>query len=722
MSLAIAVLLALLAAGASGPGVRAQRGVIAGEPAVTFTRDVAPILFANCATCHRPNGPAPFSLLSYDEARRRATQIAKVTADRVMPPWKPEPGLEPFVGERRLPDKDIASFKVWAETGATEGDPALLPPVPVFASNWQLGQPDLVIAMPEYTLRADGLDVFRNFVVRVPFDGMRYVRGFEFRAGSTAIHHANIRIDPTPGSRRLEEADPEPGYEGLILHSADYPDGFFLGWTPGQFAPFLPRRMAWRLNGGSDFVVQLHMRPTGKPEHLQPRLGLFFTSEAPSSTPAMLRLGRQNIDIPAGVSDYRSIDSYTVPVDVQVQAIQPHSHYRASRVQAKATLPDGSTRWLIRVPHWDFGWQDVYRYAAPFWLPAGTRIDTEYVFDNSAANPRNPISPPARAVWGFRSSDEMADVWLQVLTKSDADRVRLSEDFRPKATAEDAVGYEMQIGANPAYSALHDDVAVLYLELGRPELAVAHFEASLKLHPDSAVAFYNLGTALEAAARFDDAAAQYERAIAADPRYAAAHLNLGNMRLRAGRIGDALAEYSKSVDLAPANAEAHSNLGHVLATTGRVQEGIEHLQHAIQLRPSLPDAHFNLAEALLVSGQVPDAIRQFDEALTLRPDWRVCLIRFSWTLSTHPAAQPGDSDKAITLAARAVSLSNRTDAAAFDALAAAYARAQRFDEAISAASAALTIGERTLAPGDRDDIQKRRALYQTRRPYTQDIR
>ena len=125
-----------------------------------------------------------------------------------------------------------------------------------------------------------------------------------------------------------------------------------------------------------------------------------------------------------------------MPVDVQVQAIQPHSHYRASRVQAKATLPDGSTRWLIRIPRWDFGWQDVYRYAAPFWLPAGTRIETEYVFDNSSANPRNPISPPARAVWGFRSSDEMADVWLQVLTKSDADRVRLSEDFRPKATAE----------------------------------------------------------------------------------------------------------------------------------------------------------------------------------------------------------------------------------------------------------------------------------------------
>jgi tetratricopeptide (TPR) repeat protein len=214
----------------------------------------------------------------------------------------------------------------------------------------------------------------------------------------------------------------------------------------------------------------------------------------------------------------------------------------------------------------------------------------------------------------------------------------------------------------------------------------------------------------------------YERAIAADASYAAAHVNLGNMRLRAGRTEDALAQYRTAIALAPSNAEAHSNLGHVLASTGHVQDGIEHLKQAIQLRPVFPDAHFNLAEAQLVSGRVRDAIGEFEETLRQRPDWRVCLIRLSWTLSTHPAVPPEAPDKAIALAARAVELSSRTDAAALDALAAAYARAQRFDEAVSAASAALTIGERTLTPGDRDDIQQRRALYQARRPYTQDIR
>ena len=708
----------------SGPvsPLLAQRPASAIDRPVTFTEDVAPILFGNCVTCHRPDGAAPFSLTTYEDARRRATQIGNVTAERFMPPWKPETGLESFAGERRLSEQAIRTLRGWAEQGAPEGDRAHLPAVPTFAPGWQLGKPDLVIAMPEYTLRAEGLDVFRNFVVRVPFSGLRYVRGFEFRAGSTAVHHANIRIDPTPASRRLDAADAEAGYEGLILHSAEYPDGFFLGWTPGQFAPLAPKGMAWRLGGGSDFVVQLHMRPTGKPERIQPELGLFFTSDAPVSTPVMLRLGRQNIDIPAGASDYRSKDSYTLPVDAQVQAIQPHSHYRATRVDARATLPDGSTRWLVRIPRWDFAWQDVYRYESPFWLPAGTRIDTEYVFDNSPVNPRNPSSPPDRARWGFKSSDEMGDVWLQVLTKNEVDRIRLAEDFRPKATAEDAVGYEMQIAVNPAYSALHDDVAVLYLELGKPELAVTHFEASLKLHPGSATALYNLGTALEAAKRDNEATAAYEKAVLADPQYAAAHVNLGNMRLRQGNIDEALASYRTAVDLAPANAEAHANLGTALAATGRAREGIAHLQKALELRPSFVEARFTLAEAFVTAGEIRDAVGQFEQVLTLRPDWRVCLIRLSWTLSTHPSAPARNPDDAIKLAARAVDLTKASDASAFDALAAAFARAGRFDDAVAAASTALTIGERTLSADDRDEIRKRRALYQARRPYLQIIR
>ncbi len=222
-----------------------------------------------------------------------------------MPPWKPDPGFGDLAGERRLSDDAIATIDRWAKGGLVEGNPADLPPLPRFSAGWQLGEPDLVVPLPEYTLRADGADVFRNFVVTVPGTTTRYVRGFEFRPGSRAVHHANIRLDPTPASRRLDEADAAPGYEGMVLHSADYPDGHFLGWTPGQATPLASNDLAWRLAPGNDLVVQLHLQPTGKPEILKPSIGLYFSNEPPARTPAILRLGRQDINIEPGDAAYR---------------------------------------------------------------------------------------------------------------------------------------------------------------------------------------------------------------------------------------------------------------------------------------------------------------------------------------------------------------------------------------------------------------------------------
>jgi mono/diheme cytochrome c family protein len=251
---------------------------------VTFARDIAPILFRQCAPCHRPDGAAPFSLMTYDEARRRAGQIVEVTKSRYMPPWKPDAGVE-FVGERRLTDTDIAIIQRWVSGGLLDGNASDLPSPPRFTAGWQLGEPDLVLPFPEYILRADGADVFRNFVIPVPDTGARYVRAVEFRPGSRAVHHANIRVDPTSASRDLDASDPMPGYEGEILHSADYPDGYFLGWTPGQTAPLASHDIAWRLEAGSDLVVQLHLKPTGKPERIQP-------STEPRHPPGPFRLHR----------------------------------------------------------------------------------------------------------------------------------------------------------------------------------------------------------------------------------------------------------------------------------------------------------------------------------------------------------------------------------------------------------------------------------------------
>src|SRR5262245_258047 len=572
----------LVASGVSAASSAVTPSQTQADASVTFARDVAPILYRSCVPCHHDGGPGPFALVTYADTRRRAAQIVKVTESRAMPPWKPEPGV-PFAGERRLTEAQVRTLERWMNGGAPEGNRAELPPPPRVAPGWQLGAPDLVVTLPEYALRAGGADVFRNFVVPVPGEGPRFVRALEFRPGNAAVHHANIRVDPTRASRERDEADPAPGYEGEILRSADFPDGHFLGWTPGQAPPLPEDELAWRLEGGSDIVVQLHLRPTGKTERVQPAIGLYFTSRPPARLPAIVRLGRQDIGIAPGVANYTVKDQFVLPVDAELRAIQPHAHYRAKIVSAWATLPDGERRTLVAIKDWDFNWQDQYRFAEPFWLPAGTMLAMEYVFDNSSANPRNPDRPPQRVSWGWRSSDEMADVWIQMMTRSEADRARLVADARRKMAAEDIVGCETVIAREPNYAAVRNDAAMLYMELGQPQSALRHFEAVRQLQPQVAAASYNVAVALEALGRPKDAVPQYEMALRLDPSYSLAHNNLGSLLLADGRRDDARREYERAVASGPTNAEAHNNLGAVLIGSPDAPRAIELLQRAIAL-------------------------------------------------------------------------------------------------------------------------------------------
>ena len=340
---------------------------------VTFTPDVGPLLADRCGMCHHPNGSAPFSLLTYAAAHQRASVIASMTKRRLMPPWKSEPAQSDFVGQRPLSDDEIDLIQRWVAEGALEGEPRDLPQ-PRWSDGWQLGTPDLVVTLPRpYVLGSGGTDVSRVFVFPVPVTAARYVRALEFRPGNPkTVLHADIRVDRTPASRQLEDADPDPGYEGLILHSATFPDGLFLGWSPGQVAPVMPKGSAWRLYPGTDLVVEVHMTRNGKSEVVAPSIGLYFTDEPPERTAATLRLGRQNIDIAAGEKNYVSTDSFVLPVDVEVQAVQPHARHRAREVMGMARLPDGTTKPLIDIKDWDFNWQHVYRYVTPVVLPRVT--------------------------------------------------------------------------------------------------------------------------------------------------------------------------------------------------------------------------------------------------------------------------------------------------------------------------------------------------------------
>jgi tetratricopeptide (TPR) repeat protein len=542
-----------------------------------------------------------------------------------------------------------------------------------------LGTPDLVVTLETpYMLAADGPDISRVFVIPLPVERLRHVRGLEFRPNNSRIHHANIRIDATPASRQLDEQDPAPGYDGIIVRSAVYPDGHFLGWTPGQAAPLLPKGLAWNLSPHSDLVLQLHIVPSGKPELIQPSIGIFFTEDAPQQAPVMMRLSNQRIDIPAGDANYIAEDSFVMPVAADVLAVQPHAHYLARTVTGVAKLPDGTSRTLISISDWDLRWQHVYRYQTPVPLPKGTTVTMRYRYDNSSSNPRNPASPPVRVQWGQQSREEMGDFWLQVMPKNPGDRQLLDQTFRAKWMATDIVGLESLIRREPDRAALRDDIAVLYMELDRPGEAVPHFEAAVRLRPESAAAHFNYGTALAAAGKPQEAVEQYRRALQLRPDYAIAHNNLGTALLQLGRAQEALAAFREATRIDPGLEEAHLNAGLIAGALGNPREALVRFRRAMALNPNRVTAIAGLASLLAASADA--SVRNPTEALAL--------------------------------AERAASLTSRRDAKILDVLAIAYAAAGDFDRAVAAANEALA-----LNPTGADMIRAHRELFLKRMPY-----
>ena len=327
---------------------------------VNYNEHIAPILNQQCASCHRPiSGPpskavgatgsandplcvagAPFALLDYSTVKAHAREIAEATATRAMPPWLPESGVHRFANERRLTDAQIALIQQWLDQGAPEGDTAKKVAVPTWADGWQLGTPDLVVTMPEsFTIPARSGDVFRNFVFPVPSSPTRYVRAIEFRADNPkVIHHANIAVDPSRLARRLDRAEPGPGFAAM---PEDQVSNVY-GWSPGRVPSMESADTAWTLDEGSDLAVQLHMIGGSAPETVRPSIGLYFSSTPPTRTPVVVKLESKAIDIPAGESAYVVEDSYVLPAHVDVVSVYPHAHYLAKQMTGAAVLPDGS--------------------------------------------------------------------------------------------------------------------------------------------------------------------------------------------------------------------------------------------------------------------------------------------------------------------------------------------------------------------------------------------
>ncbi len=579
---------------------------------VNFTRDVAPIIFTQCAPCHRPGESAPFSLLTYDDAKRRAGVIADVTSRRVMPPWLPVSGHGSFAGERRLSDRDVDVLRRWHEQGAAEGDAADLPAPPTFVEGWQLGSPDLVVTLPRpYQLRADGSEVWRNFVMPVPVSATTFVRAVEFRPGSArVVHHAIMGVDSTRSSARRDARDAEPGFEGMELGDAQPPDGHLTGWTPGMAPVPAVEGSAWRVEPGDDLVLQLHMTPSGKPESVQPQVGLYFAS-APPTGPSMVLLrldGDHQIDIPAGARDFVVTDRFELPADVQVLAVYPHAHFLARTMEAHATMPDGSERPLIRIDAWDFKWQDVYRYVQPLQLPKGAAISFRYTYDNSAENPRNPSRPPKRVTAGMASGDEMARLQLQV-------RPDRTEDVAVLRTA----FYAELVRKAPRDPWVHYELANLLRDSHRRDEAVAEYRLAIDLDPRHAAALTNLATVVHEDGQLDVAVTFYRRALAAEPDFVPAHFNLANALRARGRSDEAMRHYREAVRLEPTLAAAHNNLGEVLASRGQLELALERFREAVRLNPTSATALGNLGAAFGAAGRVDEAVAHLRRALQIDP-------------------------------------------------------------------------------------------------------
>jgi hypothetical protein len=395
----------------------------------TFNKHIAPIVFEQCASCHRPGEVAPFSLLSYADVKKRAQQIAQVTSDRFMPPWKSVEGHGKFIGERRLSKEQIELIGRWVQDGTAEGDAGDLPAVPQFNDNWTLGEPDIVLKMAEpYAVPADGPDVYRNFILRLEVPAGKYIKALEYRPSNhRVVHHALFASDGSGKARKEDEADPLPGFQGSLNIPGRLFPGSMSAWAPGREARPLPDGISMPWKNGTDLILQLHLHPSGKPGIEQSSVGFFLTDEPPQRSMVDIMLLDKNIDIPPGESAFRTRDEFSVPVEMEVLALFPHMHMLGRDFRITAVPPTGEPFSLIWINDWDFNWQSLYQCEPAVRLPAGTKVVLEGVHDNSAANIRNPNNPPQRVMFGEQTANEMTAALVQLVPVQESDLSKMTE-------------------------------------------------------------------------------------------------------------------------------------------------------------------------------------------------------------------------------------------------------------------------------------------------------
>ncbi len=579
--------------------------------------------FASVAVGLRFSGGEPGHLprANRTDVKKRAAQIVKVTGSRFMPPWLPEPGYGQFKEERRLTDAQIKLFADWVKQGTPAGTPGKSAAAPQPDAAWPMGQPDLVLrsARP-YTVPADAGETFWNFIMPVPISSTRWVRAIEIRPGNPRVfHHANVILDRSHAARR-RESTPGSGFPGMdvIFEEESFePDGHFLSWKPGSSTVVEPDGMAWRADPGMDLILNVHVKPTGKEETVNPVIGVYFTDKPQNRFPMLIQLERDRaLDIPPGETDFLVTDEYRAPMDLNVLAVYPHAHYLAKMIEGYATLPDGSKKWLIRIPDWDLNWQGVFRYKSPVLIPKDSVVTMRIHYDNSASNVRNPNNPPKRVTGGTDAASEMGHLWLQVLPVAEGDhRAELQESV----SAQQLQKYPDDFTANFR-------MGDLLLTRNQAAEAIPYFERAAESDPRSVLAATELGAALFAAKKLPESAEMLRHALTIDATYTDARFNLASVLASSGKFEEAVQEFGQVLAAQPDNlkarqhrAEAQVLWGDHAAKAGDDNKAIALYREAMPELASNPDVHVRLGMAYARQERLDESQAEFEAVLRIDP-------------------------------------------------------------------------------------------------------
>ena len=385
---------------------------------VTFSKDVAPILYKNCVSCHHPNDIAPMSLLTYQEVKPWASAIKEAVVTKKMPPWKADPHYGKWSNDASLTDAEIATIKTWVDTGKAEGDPQALPKPPVFPEGWKIGKPDAVVSIPRQTIEGSGPDQYVYLKVPTNFTEDRWVVAAELKPGNRKIvHHAHVFVVEPEKAAVKKEKDPAVEYANWLMvregslnwirpdapvidNGCSVDDNGLLpgrksndlgnlisSYLPGREADVYPEGTARLVPAGAELSFQIHYsRTTGKTESDESSVGLIFAKEPPRQIARRIDLSNQMFRIPAGDPNHEVSECHTFNKDIYITSLTPHMHLRGKAIQMVVTYPDGRQETLLSVPHYDFNWQITYRARKPLFIPKGTRIAIIAHFDNSPNN------------------------------------------------------------------------------------------------------------------------------------------------------------------------------------------------------------------------------------------------------------------------------------------------------------------------------------------------